>query len=141
MKDLQGVPPSQTSLIIYSNGSISGTTGRLLLTRQFMLLPIFSLTSSRAIAGALASPTNEQLRLSRATTTCTSIAVFLFAETLPYLVRDAANTLNVRDPKDRTDGDASDEGYHRLPRLFLQERCTDVLPFATTTQGVIFVFQ
>jgi hypothetical protein len=50
--------------------------GRPLLTYQLMLLPILFLTLSR-IAGALASPTNEQLRLPWTTTACTSITAFL----------------------------------------------------------------
>ena len=141
IKDWQGVLLLQTSLMIYSNSSISGTTGRLLLTRQSMLLPILSLTPSRAIADALASPTNEQFRLSRTTTTCTFITTFLLFELLHHLVLDATNTLSVRNPKDRANGDASDEGCRRLPRIFLQKRCTDILPFTATTQGVVSVFQ
>ena len=140
---IEGVPPyrKRLSYNIHSNGSVSGTTGRLLLTPQFMLLPILSLTPSRAIADALASPTKEQFRLSRTTTTCTFITTFLLFELLHHFVRDATNALNVRYSKDWTNGDASDEGYRRLPLLFLQERRTDILPFTATAQGVIFVFQ
>jgi len=68
-------------------------------------------------------------------------AIKFLADLLQHCAREAANTLNVWYSKDRADGNTSDERRRRLPLLFLHKRCTDVLPFAATTQGVIFVFQ